>query len=93
MNTKHTPGPWRYRPPSSTSFYIETPKGGILCSCNGLPDPKEWEANAALIAAAPHIKTALEDLLTAVNGSLVKAEPKVIAAMREARAAIEEAAK
>lgn len=53
MNTKHTPGPWRHCPPSSTSFCIETPKGGILCSCSGLPDPKEWEANAALIAAAP----------------------------------------
>lgn len=60
--SKHTPGPWRYKPHSVDSNYML-----IFCSA----DPAEGDnlrgycgdANARLIAAAPALLEALQDLL------------------------------
>lgn len=103
MNTKHTPGPWHAVGLDIIAGIPIKSLTYVRCKEINAPDDPgaaehfvgidEAHANAALIAAAPHIETALEGLLIAVNDSLTKAEPKVIAAMQEARAAIEEATK
>jgi hypothetical protein len=59
--SEHTPGPWLLRPPSLTSAYIDTPKGGMSIQCNGIPHRSEWEANARLIAAAPELLVAAKE--------------------------------
>jgi hypothetical protein len=66
---KFTPGPWEYRPGvSNTSYYIETVDQShrntfIGDIGGGLQDMVEQRANAQLIAAAPELLEALEELL------------------------------
>lgn len=80
----YTPGPWRLRPPTATTFYIDTPKGGISCHCSGMPKREEWEANARLIAAAPKLLDALHDLLEAAYPAVVQLDS--VSGLMEARA-------
>lgn len=68
MNTKHTPGPW-----VSVGAWVEHPDDNIpdICTCNPedmgqsyLPrSDQEILANARLIAAAPDMLQAIEELL------------------------------
>lgn len=51
---------WKLRPPTATSFCIDTPKGTIHVLCDGLPQKEEWEAIATLFASAPDLLAALE---------------------------------
>ena len=66
MNTKHTPGPWHIgmKPGpmiyGSDSSQVADLRGDLL-------DRGEAQANAALIAAAPEMLTALCALLAAID--------------------------
>lgn len=79
----HTPGPWHYSGDSLShrSFSIYSPYGGVggrqthICTTNDLPhsvligrDAEEAEANARLIASAPEILEALEELVLRCDG-------------------------
>ena len=71
MTFTHTPGPWRITRDHQSPASIEAARGdgGALAKVY-LTDPKtrrrtpEYEANATLIAAAPELADALDDLLT-----------------------------
>lgn len=74
MADKHTPGPWRVygkgdhlrieaRRQSSGHMVIVEGVGGYRLG-DGYSDLSQLEANARLIAAAPELLEALEDLLT-----------------------------
>lgn len=86
MTTKHTPGPWRFKPHSVDSNYML-----IFCS----PDQGEGdnlrgycgEANARLIAAAPDLLEALQRLV--MDGDVRDSAGK--GAINEALAAIAKA--
>ncbi len=77
----HTPGPWAYRPDTHDDW--GTVRAGRYHICQAR-DPRyvddeylrqcrverrdPWEANARLIAAAPELLFALENLLAVKNG-------------------------
>jgi hypothetical protein len=73
---KHTPGPWKFRDDSkhfkTNPFSIYVQGGGVhSAAIANMPNKKtipesEARANALLIAAAPDMLYALEDLLAAV---------------------------
>lgn len=75
--TKHTPGPWTYRK-AATHFHIEADAKGFgkaiaevkFCSNLG------WttETNARLIAAAPELLAALQDLANGAGAMRVKSD-------------------
>jgi len=65
MTTQHTPGPWRHRINGRDAFIIYELDHGRIAY---LQDPvhgrdETLEANARLIAAAPELLAALDDLL------------------------------
>jgi hypothetical protein len=64
MNTKHTPGPWRYSDHMISSQTAE--HGATIATLNhtsrAIPDA-EVEANGRLLAAAPEMKELLERLI------------------------------
>ena len=70
MTFKHTPGPWRITRDLQSPASIEAAggDGGALAKVY-LTDPKtrrrtpEYEANARLIAAAPELADALDELM------------------------------
>ena len=57
--TKHTPGPWYY-----TGEYVNTATGDNICRIQGRITLRDGaaDANAALIAAAPELLSALQAL-------------------------------
>lgn len=67
--SKHTPGPWIARTPKGSWPMVFGPAAAIAktdCSINGgdwVEDLDIAEANARLIASAPELLEALEDLL------------------------------
>ena len=70
MNTKHTPGPWKVKHSETKDSFnvIGTIPGRLykVCRCPYLRqewDKKEAEANAKLIAAAPELLEALQELV------------------------------
>lgn len=65
MNASFTPGPWTYTDESGGSFYIRDNKGSqlIWLGDSSRFEPGENEANAALIAAAPGLLNALQNLV------------------------------
>ena len=54
---RHTPGPWRIDD-DDTGLILEPIKGYVIADVN----PRNREANAHLIAAAPYLLKALRDL-------------------------------
>lgn len=97
----HTPGPWRYEKSQiSGGFYItgSNEYGGMILpilgrACNF---PRNVEANARLIAAAPDLLEALKDWCSQYDGwsdaELAKrANPATIARYKASRAAIAKA--
>lgn len=57
MNTKHTPGPWKVY---QERFVEGADKSPVVNM--GHPDNEQAKANAALIASAPDLLSALEDV-------------------------------
>lgn len=107
--TKHTPGPWmtEYELRDGSPYIIYSEEGTFIADlrCNGCEAPAsdaKFDANAALLKAAPHLLEALKGMLAlgAVKSieSIVAASPEGeiaksggFAAIKFARAAIAEA--
>ena len=86
--TTHTPGPWNV-----TKLYVRKQDGGLVASINDLwqkqKTPKaEMDANARLIAAAPELLAALEELLWAASRTSLETDGDYSNAFTAARAAI-----
>lgn len=65
---KHTPGPWR-RSTTAKLCILSSSKNHSKTICvMKNPHNPDWEANAALIAAAPDMLEVLQGLLKAVEG-------------------------
>jgi hypothetical protein len=77
MNTKHTPGPWKY----DRYGYIESPSTGLpICSmqpAGNLEAKARQRANAALIAAAPDMLAALREAWNVLCYAAQESEGKV----------------
>lgn len=58
----HTPGPWSVDPEGTYVNCIEGPSGTVLCVVHNI-ETAEGQANARLIAAAPELLAALEDIV------------------------------
>lgn len=75
MAAQFTPGPWRYGPATNYSGLYIAPgnRYPILAAlhengrCEAINFPGQTEANARLIAAAPELYEALEELLSATK--------------------------
>ena len=84
MNTQHTPGPWRtdVRDPAFVNYDVRT-DDTIICTM-GIEMPTEEEAaNARLIAAAPELLEALEDLVNMWSAAnMVKARAAIAKATK-----------
>lgn len=100
MTAQHTPGPWHFsenlrggafeiREPDSDAIIADIVDGAHVSSDDGDPeiDWETQEANARLIAAAPELLAALED----VCGYCAPLSPRGKAAIDEARAIIAKA--
>lgn len=89
----HTPGPWFTSQPHGT-IYIEARLQGStlqeIASCGPTETPEQREANARLIAAAPELLEALEDLYEAYGRSTASDDWNA-EATRKAAAAIQRA--
>lgn len=73
MNTKHTPGPWSYDGHGINSV-AESHKGDrIFKTCldysHGSPDRERAIADSNLVAAAPKLLQALEDLRKEIHAA------------------------
>ena len=70
MTSQHTPGPWTFTDdPEYNCFYVDAQNGAIgVADVVRLPVKDQGLANARLIAAAPDLLDALQDLLWAVTG-------------------------
>jgi len=93
MTTHHTPGPWNV-----TGLYVREQDGGLVASINdlwhGQKTPKaEKNANARLIAAAPDLLAALEELLWSASRTSLETDGDYSNAFTAARAAIDKATK
>lgn len=96
--SKHTPGPWLIAESVASRHAItnmrrirsknEGLEHGAVCDVYGIQDGSEASANAILIAAAPDLLDALEDLLHEVGFGRVITETT---ASTKARAAIAKA--
>jgi hypothetical protein len=65
---KHTPGPWKAEPDEADEICILQDSTGLIVTY-AFPNGKEREANARLIAAAPELLEALQDLLDEAEAS------------------------
>lgn len=67
----HTPGPWFVNGRESYTKYVEARIGGGLlqevAACGPTEQQEQQEANARLIAAAPDLLEALENLMAAYS--------------------------
>ena len=100
MIANYTPGPWHWQGDSLThrQFNIYAPNNSPhqhVCTVNNLSVDKLWqrdatqaEANARLIAAAPDLLSALQQL---AQGWAPLSDPTIIRGLAEARAAIAKA--
>ncbi len=90
---KHTPGPWDYwsgyNPVDELEAQITTEDGDIVIASYNRQIP-EGEANARLLAAAPELLEALQDL-DALRGPFPPSDEAVEAAWLKATAAIAKA--
>lgn len=92
MNTKHTPGPWSY----DSEGYVYGGEQGLIITDPSCSNPDisadQNEANARLIAAAPELLTALENVIQFHYGNKgLRGECDHIGWVRVARAAIAKA--
>ena len=63
--TEHTPGPWRVDPaffPEQPKVYPDNGSGDFAHICRVNAGPDGYQANARVIAAAPDLLAALEDI-------------------------------
>ena len=95
MTAKHTPGPW-YTDISDAMIAVRARHeerdygGGLTVAILGQfmePGTDETHANARLIAAAPELLAALQNLVADFDKSVITTDPMLI----EARAAIAKA--
>ncbi len=65
MKTQFTPGPWKVGVNKNTGMPATEvwARSEALCVASGFGDGPESEANAKLIASAPELLAALEDVL------------------------------
>ncbi len=68
MKTQHTAGPWIIQEHKDKNFGIdltEGKKGKVICNVTShyIAEHEEAQANARLIAAAPELLAALQDLV------------------------------
>ena len=68
--SKFTPGPWRYE--ASTKTIRSEPANYWLATMDSWDGAVNHEANAALIAAAPDIYAALQDITSAYERALAR---------------------
>ncbi|MED5026604.1 hypothetical protein [Pseudomonas aeruginosa] len=89
----YTPGPWDYwsgyNPVDELEAQITTEDGDIVIASYNRQIP-EGEANAKLLAAAPELLEALQDL-DALRGPFPPSDEAIEAAWRKASAAIAKA--
>ena len=85
MNTKHTPGPWKFMERGLLVKSDESEVVGTFHKAN------KNEANARLIAAAPELLAALERVAALDNGFGVVTGLPLVNAVMDARAAIAKA--
>ncbi len=92
MMSKHTPGPWRIIEIRGRAVILEPEQDGHVCKISEWADEyaEEQEANARLIAAAPELLEALENLVSLCEAGLNK-EYNIEAELSEPRAAIAKA--
>lgn len=94
MNSKHTPGPWKYDFQSVDREWaiVTNPYGLIVANVNA--DSRQT-ANARLIAAAPDLLEALEQIMPSIedNDSITASQIRHVYAdaLNAARAAIAKA--
>lgn len=65
MSTQHTPGPWIIEPKAARGNWLRDKSGdyvALVCSRNG-KDEIEEDRNALLVASAPDMLAALNELL------------------------------
>lgn len=79
MNTQHTPGPWRFE--ESTKTIRAVPQNYWLATMDSWDGAVDHEANARLIAAAPDLLEALEEMVE----ESINREVKARAAIAKAR--------
>ena len=90
---QHTPGPWDVEPKGSRHF-VDGPDGLTVAYLDraGVRERAEIEANALLIASAPELLAALEDITDryarAMKDSGVSHYTEAMVEIRSARAAI-----
>ncbi len=89
MNTKHTPGPWKYIAWHG-QHGVHDAMDNDVCETFG----EDAEANARLIAAAPELLEALEEIVEGAIKHQGSSDMRVTAyAMHMVRAAIDKATK
>jgi len=90
---KHTPGPWFTSRPHQTIYIEARIGGGMLQEVGAIGPteggPRQQEANARLIAAAPELLEALQGLLA--GEEIATSLEDYAAASEKARAAISKA--
>lgn len=91
----HTPGPWEahtYGDKSvSVRHYLGMGLNQPVCEMHPGKTPAERNANARLIAAAPELLAALEEMTATFGWQAPNANPAVDASIAAARAAINKA--
>ena len=85
---QHTPGPWRLNAGNETLVMGSNQRPIARAECGGIAGIglAEAEANARLIAAAPDLLAALEEMAAVFGWQSPNANPTVDAAIAAARA-------
>ena len=86
--SKHTPGPWSVLTEYGDETSVMGIEPNVLWGCGCCGSPNLGLKDAQLIAAAPDLLEALEELMTCKQGELCDHYP---AAYKKARAAIAKA--
>lgn len=89
MKTTHTPGPWDMMTAGGKQYVVGNKGNHGVAQIHGVDETK-IQANARLIAAAPELLAALEDLLAWANLSYSQNQ-QTIQVRDQARAAITKA--
>lgn len=91
--SRHTPGPWKIGTPGPNGCYTVGTQGGLMTAmiAHSICEPDQVDtanANARLIAAAPELLEALEEIVAAADGD---GWNQLDASFSKARAAISKA--